>query len=170
MKRELRDVLRQLEDLERALRDEEMRVSRWAGIKEFSSLLERLEGEKREAEHQSMTSGPHAAAARFGDGAGHRTACEFHRRDATAGGGARQQESIHRDRQSELPLEQARIQPSSRLRQLRNLSRCCAQRREDASRPVRSAWSGCGSEERHRSATRTRASTLFVEMNQRVHT
>ena len=26
-------------------------------IKEFNSLLERLEGEKREAEHQSMTSG-----------------------------------------------------------------------------------------------------------------
>ena len=58
MKRELREVLRQLEDLERALRDEEMRVlTLGREIKEFSSLLERLEGEKREAEHQSMTSG-----------------------------------------------------------------------------------------------------------------
>jgi len=47
MKRELRDVLRQLEDLERALRDEEMRVlTLGREIKEFSSLLERLEGEK----------------------------------------------------------------------------------------------------------------------------
>src|SRR6202042_487428 len=58
MKRELREVLRQLEELERALRDEEMRVlTLGREIKEFSSLLERLEGEKREAEHQSMTSG-----------------------------------------------------------------------------------------------------------------
>jgi chromosome segregation protein len=58
MKRELREVLRQLEDLERALRDEEMRVlTLGKEIKEFSSLLERLEGEKRDAEHQSMTSG-----------------------------------------------------------------------------------------------------------------
>src|SRR6202041_1253689 len=58
MKRELRELLRQTEDLERALRDEEMRVLTLAReIKEFSSQLERLEGEKREAEHQSMTSG-----------------------------------------------------------------------------------------------------------------
>src|SRR6202049_1106802 len=57
MKRELREVLRQLEDLELALRDEEMRVlTLGREIKELSSLLERLEGEKREAEHQSMTS------------------------------------------------------------------------------------------------------------------
>src|SRR6202007_321888 len=58
MKRELREVLRQLEDLERALREEEMRVlTLGREIKDYSSLLERLEGEKREAEHQSMTSG-----------------------------------------------------------------------------------------------------------------
>ena len=58
MKRELRDVLRQLEDLERALRDEEMRVlTLGREIKDLSSLLERLDGEKREAEHQAMTSG-----------------------------------------------------------------------------------------------------------------
>ncbi len=58
MKRELREVLRQLEDLERALREEEMRVlTLGREIKDFTSLLDRLEGEKREAEHQSMTSG-----------------------------------------------------------------------------------------------------------------
>ena len=57
MKRELREVLRQLEDLERALRDEEMRVlSLGREIKELSSRLDRLDGEKREAEHQAMTS------------------------------------------------------------------------------------------------------------------
>src|SRR6266852_7751278 len=58
MKRELREVLRQLEDLERALQQEEMRVlTLGREIKDFTSLLDRLDGEKREAEHQSMTSG-----------------------------------------------------------------------------------------------------------------
>ncbi len=57
MKRELREVLRQLEDLERALREEEMRVLTLGHeIKDFTSLLDRLEGERREAEHQAMTS------------------------------------------------------------------------------------------------------------------
>ena len=57
MKRELREVLRQLEELERALREEEGRVlTLGREIKELTSLLERLEGEKREAEHQAMTS------------------------------------------------------------------------------------------------------------------
>ena len=57
MKRELREVLRQLDDLERALREEEMRVMTLGReIKEYSALLDRLEGEKREAENQVMTS------------------------------------------------------------------------------------------------------------------
>src|SRR6266566_3277713 len=58
MKRELRDVLRMLAELEQALRAEEMRVLRLGReIKELTSLLDRLEGEKREAEKQAMTSG-----------------------------------------------------------------------------------------------------------------
>src|SRR5256884_7345905 len=58
MKRELRDVLRMLTELEQSLRAEEMRVlTLRRGIKEFTSLLDRLEGEKREAEKQAMTSG-----------------------------------------------------------------------------------------------------------------
>jgi chromosome segregation protein len=58
MKRELREVLRLLEDLERALRDEELHVMTLGReIKELSHLVERLEGEKREAEKRAMTSG-----------------------------------------------------------------------------------------------------------------
>jgi len=58
MKRELRDVLRMLTELEQALRAEEMRVlTLGREIKELTSLLDRLEGEKREAEKQAMTSG-----------------------------------------------------------------------------------------------------------------
>jgi chromosome segregation protein len=58
MKRELRDVLRQLGELEQALRHEEMRVlTLGREMKDLSSLLDRLETEKREAEKQAMTSG-----------------------------------------------------------------------------------------------------------------
>jgi chromosome segregation protein len=58
MKRELRDVLRMLGELEGALRDEELRVlTLGREIRELTSLLDRLEGEKREAEKQAMTSG-----------------------------------------------------------------------------------------------------------------
>src|SRR5438876_87549 len=58
MKRELRDVMRVLGELEQALRHEEMKVlTLGREIKELTSLLDRLEGEKREAEKQAMTSG-----------------------------------------------------------------------------------------------------------------
>jgi len=58
MKRELRDVLRQLGELEEGLRHEETRVlTLGREIKDLTSLLDRLEGEKREAEKQAMTSG-----------------------------------------------------------------------------------------------------------------
>ncbi|MGH9496817.1 MAG: chromosome segregation protein SMC, partial [Candidatus Sulfotelmatobacter sp.] len=57
MKRELREVMRSLEDLERALREEETHVLTLGHeIRDFSSLLERLEEEKREAELEAMTS------------------------------------------------------------------------------------------------------------------
>jgi chromosome segregation protein len=58
MKRELRDVLRLLEELERALREKEMlTLTLGREIKENTSLLDRLEDQKREAEKQAMTSG-----------------------------------------------------------------------------------------------------------------
>jgi len=58
MKRELREVMRLLEELERGLRDSEMRVlTLGREINELTSLLDRLEAAKREAEKQAMTSG-----------------------------------------------------------------------------------------------------------------
>jgi chromosome segregation protein len=57
MKRELRDVLRLLAELEQALGREETRVlSLGREIKELISLVERLEADKREAEKAAMTS------------------------------------------------------------------------------------------------------------------
>jgi chromosome segregation protein len=58
MKRELRDVLKLLADLENALRDGETKLLTLGHeIKDLTSLLDRLEGEKREAEKRVMTSG-----------------------------------------------------------------------------------------------------------------
>jgi chromosome segregation protein len=58
MKRDLRDVIRQLEELEHGLREKEILVlTLGREISEYTSLLDRLEQEKREAEKQAMTSG-----------------------------------------------------------------------------------------------------------------
>ncbi|HJT69195.1 MAG TPA: chromosome segregation protein SMC [Terriglobales bacterium] len=57
MKRELRDVMRVLAELEQALREEETRVLNLGReIKDLTLLLERLEADKRESEKQAMTS------------------------------------------------------------------------------------------------------------------
>ncbi len=58
LKRELRDVLRQVDDLERAVREEELRVAALGrDIAELTKLLERLEADRREAEKQALTTG-----------------------------------------------------------------------------------------------------------------
>ena len=58
MKRELREVLRQAADVERAMAEEQTRVAALTReINELTSLLQRLEDDKREAERQAMTSG-----------------------------------------------------------------------------------------------------------------
>ncbi len=58
MKRELRDVLRVLEELERALVEEERKAAVLArDIADLSSLLERLEADKREADRAALTTG-----------------------------------------------------------------------------------------------------------------
>ena len=58
MKRELREVLRLLGELESALRHQEgLVLTLGHEIKDLTSLLDRLEGSKRQAETQAMTSG-----------------------------------------------------------------------------------------------------------------
>ena len=58
MKRELREVLRQAADVERAMAEEQTRVAALTReINELTSLVQCLEDDKREAERQAMTSG-----------------------------------------------------------------------------------------------------------------
>ena len=58
MKRELREVLRQAADIERAIGEEQTRAAGLErDIAELTILLQRLEDDKREAEREAMTSG-----------------------------------------------------------------------------------------------------------------
>jgi chromosome segregation protein len=174
MKRELREVLRQLEDLERALRDEEMRVLTLAReIKEFSSLLERLEGEKREAEHQSMTSRHmlqqlDSEMARVAERMNISQA-ELRRLSAERA----EQESIIAARQGEIAtLEETRIQLEQQIVNAQESLSAVRQRREDAAQASSQRVARVAAlQERHRSATAVlgRIESLFIEMGERVH-
>lgn len=58
MKRDLREVMKQMGEVERSIQHEELRVAALAReIGELSGLLQRLEDQKRDAERQAMTSG-----------------------------------------------------------------------------------------------------------------
>jgi chromosome segregation protein len=174
MKRELREVLRQTEELERALRNEEMRVlTLGREIKELSSLLERLEGEKREAEHQSLTSRHmlqqlDAEMSRVTERMSVAQA-EMQRLAAERN----EQQSIITARQAEIAtLEQAREELEQRIAAAQESLALLRQRREDAAqassqRVAQVAALG----ERHRSANDTlaRIESLFGEMNERIH-
>jgi chromosome segregation protein len=174
MKRELREVLRQLEDLERALREEEMRVlTLGREIKDFTSLLDRLEGEKREAEHQSMTSGHllqqlDSEMARVSERVSISQA-ELERLTAERA----EQESIVAKRRTEITrLEQTRVEIEEQIATAQELLGTLRQRREDAAQASSQRVARVAAlEERHRSATVVlgRIESLFAEMSERLH-
>ena len=174
MKRELRDVLRHLEDLERALRDEEMRVlSLGREIKDLSSLLDRLDGEKREAENQSMTS-RHMLQQLDSE------MTRVSERLAVAQMELRrlaieraEQESIVCARQSEIAaLEEQRIQLEQKIAAAQESLTALRQRREESAHTTSQHAARVATlEERHRSAAAVleRIESLFSEMGERVH-
>jgi chromosome segregation protein len=175
MKRELREVLRQLEDLERALRDEEMRVlTLGREIKELTSLLERLDGEKREAEHQSMTS-RHMLQQLDSEMSRVTERMRISQAEMRRLAGERAElESVIVARQSEIAaLEQTRAELERQIAAAQESLGVLRQRREEASQQSSQRVARVAAlEERHRStnAVLGRIESLFVEMNQRVHT
>jgi chromosome segregation protein len=174
MKRELRDVLRQLEDLERALRDEEMRVlTLGREIKELSSLLERLDGEKRQVEHQVMTSSHmlqqlDSEMARVSERL-NVAQLELRRLAAERA----EQEGIVSARQSEVAaLEDQRVQLEQQIAAAQESLTVVRQRREESAQTsAQNAARVATLEERHRSAAAVlqRIESLFSEMGERVH-
>ena len=174
MKRELREVLRQVEDLERALRDEEMRVlTLGREIKELSSLLDRLDGEKREAEHQAMTSRHtlqqlDSEMTRVGERLGV-SQLELRRLAAERA----EQESIVCARQSDIAtLEEQRVQLEQQIAAAQESLTALRQRREESAQTTSQHAARVATlEERHRSAAAVlqRIESLFSEMGERVH-
>jgi chromosome segregation protein len=172
MKRELRDVLRLLEELERALREKEMlAITLGREIKEHTSLLDRLEEEKREAEKQAMTSG-HLLRQLESEMSRVRERITISESEIQRLAGERQeQESLIALRQAQLTtIEEARAQSEmqlaagqDRLSVLRNQRDTAAETTSQRAARVATL------EERHRSATTLlqRIETLVSEMRER---
>jgi chromosome segregation protein len=174
MKRELREVLRQLEDLERALRDEEMRVlSLGREIKDLSSLLDRLDGEKREADHQAMTSGHmlqqlESEMTRVGE----RLNISQLELQRLAGERAEQEDIVVACQSEIAALEDQRIQLEQQLAAAQASLIALRQRREESAQTASQHAARVATlEERHRSAAGVlqRIESLFSEMGERVH-
>ncbi len=172
MKRELRDVLRQMEELERALREEDTRVlTLGREIKELASLLDRLEGEKREAEHQSMTS-RHLLQQLDSEMNRVRermdiSQSELRRLAAERG----EQQSIIGSRKAEIAtVEEKRAEIEGQVAAAQESLAALKQRREEAAETSSQRVARVAAlEERHRSASAVlaRIDSLFLEMNHR---
>jgi chromosome segregation protein len=172
MKRELRDVLCLLEELERALRDKEMlALTLTREIKDHTCLLDRLEEEKREAEKQAMTSG-HLLKQLDGEMSRVRERIAISERELQRLAGERQeQESLTASRQTELVTIETRRASSAtllaagqdRLAALRNQRDTAAETTSQRAARVATL------EERHHSATALlqRIETVVAEMRQR---
>ena len=174
MKRELREVLRQLEDLERALREEETRVLTLGHeIKDLSSLLDRLEGEKREAEHQAMTSG-HMLQQLDSEMARVSERLQVSQLELRRLASDRaEQEGILCGKQSEIEIvDLRRAELEQQIAAAQESLTVVRQRREQAAQTTSQHAARVATlEERHRSAAAVlkRIEGLFVEMGERVH-
>ena len=172
MKRELRDVLRLLEDLERALREKEiLALTLGREIRENTSLLDRLEEEKREAEKQAMTSG-HLLRQLENEMSRVRERIEVIGRELRRLAAERQgQESLIATRQSELAtIEESRAQFESQLAAGHDQLAALRSRRDQAAETASQRAARVATlEERHRSAIALlqRVQTVLSEMRER---
>jgi chromosome segregation protein len=172
MKRELRDVLRLLEELERALREKEMlAITLGREIKEHTSLLDRLEQEKREAEKQAMTSG-HLLQQLESEMSRVRERITISESEIQRLAGERQeQESLIASRQAQLTtIEEARAQSEMQLAAGQDRLSVLRDQRDTAAETTSQRAARVATlEERHRSATTLlqRIETLVSEMRER---
>ncbi len=172
MKRELRDVLRLLDELERALREKEIQaLTLQRELKDHTSLLDRLEEEKREAEKQSMTNG-HLLKQLDGEMSRVRDRIAVNERELQRLASERQQqESLINSRQAQLAaIEQARAESENHLAAGQDrLLALRADRDTAAANTSRCAARAATLEERHRSAIALleRIQSLVAEMRER---
>jgi chromosome segregation protein len=172
MKRELRDVLRLLEHLEQALRENEIQaLTLGREIREYTSLLDRLEEEKREAEKQVMTS-DHLLRQLDGEMSRVRERVEVIGRELQRLGAERQdQETFISARQPELAsIEEMRAQLETQLAAGHDQLAALRSRRDLAAETSSQRAARVATlEERHRSATALleRIETVVFEMRER---
>jgi chromosome segregation protein len=172
MKRELRDVLRLLEELERALREKEIfALTLGREIKEYTSLLDRLEDEKRGAEKQAMTSG-HLLQQLEAEMSRVRERIAISERELQRLAAERQeQESLVAARQAELTtIDDARAQMEMQLAAGQDRLAALRSHRDTAAETTSQRAARVATlEERHRSATilLQRIETLVSEMGER---
>jgi chromosome segregation protein len=172
MKRELRDVLRLLEELERALREKEILTLTLAReIKDHTALLDRLETEQREAEKQAMTNG-HLLKQLDGEMSRVRERIAICERELERLSAERnEQENLIESRKVELgAIEQSRAQFESLLTAGQGrLAELRTQRDTAAASSSQRAAQVATLEERHRSATALlqRIQTVVSEMQSR---
>jgi chromosome segregation protein len=174
MKRELREVLRLLEDLERGLREEEMRVlTLGREIKDLTALLERLEEEKRAAEHQAMTSGHRLQQldSEMARVSGRLNVSQLELRSLAAE--RAEQEGTLCARQSEIEvLELRRVELEQQIAAAQESLVGLRRRREESAQTTSQHAARVATlEERHRSAAAVleRIDSLLFEMDERVH-
>lgn len=173
MKRELRDVARLLNDLEKSLRHEETSVLQLGHeIRDLTSRVERLENDKRDSEKEAMTSG-HALRQVDSEMARVRERCEICERELDRLGRERQtQEELVCEKQTDivaaeakrLELEQTAVSAQQQLALLR-------QNRDAAAQTVSERKAGVATlEERHRSASAAlqRIELLAGEVHSRI--
>ncbi len=173
MKRELREVVRLLGEQEGGLIQEETRVLNLGSeIRDLTSLLERLENEKREGEREAMTSG-HGLKQIDSEMARVRERCDICERELARLAAERAaQESAIRERQVEvasidatrMELEQKAATAQAQLAALRENRNTTAQTVSERKAQVATL------EERHRSASSAlqRIEQLVSEMKARV--
>jgi chromosome segregation protein len=172
MKRELRDVLRLLEELERALREKEiLALTLGREIKEHTSHFDRLEDEKREAEKQAMTSG-HLLQQLDGEMTRVRERIAISERELQRLAAERQeQEDLIASRRAELAMiEESRAGFEMKLASGQDrLAALRSHRDSSAEITSQRAARVATLEERHRSATTLlqRIETLVSEMGER---
>ncbi len=173
MKRELRDVMRLVGELEQALRHEETRaLSLGHEIADLTSLLERLEAEKRESEKQAMTSG-HALRQIDSEMARVRERCDVSERELARLAAERAaQEEIAGMRRSEIAaIDSRRLQLEQEAAAAHEMLASHRENRDLAAQAVSERKAQVATlEERHRSAAAVleRIAQLAAEMRARV--
>jgi len=173
MKRELRDVMRMVGELEQALRHEEMRaLTLGHEIVDLTSLLERLEAEKRESEKQAMTSG-HALRQIDSEMARVRERCDVSERELALLAAERAaQEEIAGMRRSEIAaIDSRRLQLEQEAAAAHEMLASHRENRDLAAQAVSERKAQVATlEERHRSAAAVleRIAQLAAEMRARV--